>query len=954
MEGGIDLSPITKRLSRIREMLEDLASEVQGVANRILAGIQQTLQSIIPRLADAVGGAIAAFGGLVDGLLTNLTSLDELDGWLRNLFASNQPGVTAWLSDVIGQVASAAVSEVFGGPPRERETTQASPPPPPVPPDPTGGTVGDLMRQWREMPGPARAFVSTSLALLALGSYASALYAGDHERYRQASVEQLRPTLPPPETVAQAWRRQIASPGLVVDWLSRHGYDSRAQETILRLTEAQLGPDQLVLAWVRGLVSDGDLAADLGRLGYDDRAQAVMRGNALAVASPSDVVMLAGREAFEDEQARLLGLDAEYDTVDWSWAERVGLREPWRRFYWRAHWQTVSNQQLFAMRQRDIIGDDLLDAGLRANEYTPQWRDKLLQLSYDPLTRVDVRRMHDLGVLDRAGVVRAYRDAGYSPANAERLADFSERLVVEHKQARVQELHGSRRSELLRQYEAMLTDGQSVRAALAAMGYEQERIDADLAAADERRRAVRRDATRDGLERLFVQGYIGRQEAAARLRELGLGGDEVADNLAVWSVRLELRERQTTSREQRDLTRTDVLAAYSEALIDRPTATTRLLALHYDMYEADELLALADERRDDRRRADIERLVRAQYVAGRVSRGLAAERLAQSGIALERATLLLERWEVDRDSQTPDVPLSALQGLLAAGRAETAEVGQELRRRGYTNQEAGWLIDLWQEGIAVDRARLDLQRQTLEQRERLQAQRLDAGAARQQTAIQAQAERDARLAQAREQQASAQRAHQLSIIARQLEANLTRDQARLEGQRGLLTQRGEQQLTAIEAQQRGRLELQERRDALTRELATERNAIARERLQIQVSSLERRIAADEARQARALQQQDKLVQLRDQLTREAENRRETRQLASERRGELRSIATEQRAYARTLEQSALTIGREAGLAAGREAALVQGEQAIRSVIQNLLADIAARYQLLGAGTGGVS
>ncbi|GAG78096.1 unnamed protein product, partial [marine sediment metagenome] len=86
-----------------------------------------------------------------------------------------------------------------------------------------------------------------------------------------------------------------------------------------------------------------------------------------------------------------------------------------------------SPQQGFDMLHRGVISDDELNMLLRALDVMPFWRDKLTQIAFRPLTRVDVRRMYKQGVLTETEVYESYLIAGYNEQNAERMAEFTVR-----------------------------------------------------------------------------------------------------------------------------------------------------------------------------------------------------------------------------------------------------------------------------------------------------------------------------------------------------------------------------------------------------------------------------------------------------------------------------------------------------------------------------------------------
>ncbi|GAJ10812.1 unnamed protein product, partial [marine sediment metagenome] len=89
---------------------------------------------------------------------------------------------------------------------------------------------------------------------------------------------------------------------------------------------------------------------------------------------------------------------------------------------WAAHWLLPSILQGFEMLHRGVIpfkstGTQALSLErlMIALDIMPAWREPLKDISYNPFTRVDVRRMHKIGVLDEEAVFTAYADVGFSP-----------------------------------------------------------------------------------------------------------------------------------------------------------------------------------------------------------------------------------------------------------------------------------------------------------------------------------------------------------------------------------------------------------------------------------------------------------------------------------------------------------------------------------------------------------
>lgn len=154
----------------------------------------------------------------------------------------------------------------------------------------------------------------------------------------------------------------------------------------------------------------------------------------------TDIVSFMLRDVFDEGVADKYKLDSEfadkYTEKARLWARAQGVSDDVMQAYWRAHWDWPSPTQLYAMIHR--LRPDHKDPNIRdiavtpkdaeevlaVNDVIPAWRKRLIAISYHPLTRVDAVRAWDVGTLDDAGLVAAYRDMGYSQENADTLLRF--------------------------------------------------------------------------------------------------------------------------------------------------------------------------------------------------------------------------------------------------------------------------------------------------------------------------------------------------------------------------------------------------------------------------------------------------------------------------------------------------------------------------------------------------
>lgn len=166
----------------------------------------------------------------------------------------------------------------------------------------------------------------------------------------------------------------------------------------------------------------------LQRQGYKDTdIERIIDAN-IVIPQAQDVIRFGVREVYNDRIVKLFGLDIGLSEIEPNArpdVERTGM--PWDEFrkYWRAHWVLPGPSQAFEMLHRGQIDMDTLRTVLRAADFMPNLIEPLIQIAFNPLTRVDVRRMHKLGVLGRDAVKKSYKDLGYDETNADLMTDFT-------------------------------------------------------------------------------------------------------------------------------------------------------------------------------------------------------------------------------------------------------------------------------------------------------------------------------------------------------------------------------------------------------------------------------------------------------------------------------------------------------------------------------------------------
>lgn len=191
--------------------------------------------------------------------------------------------------------------------------------------------------------------------------------------------------------------------------------------------------------WRRGRITEDRLFTEMRRLGWLDRNETANK-IVLSEAIPTfgDVIRFMVRDtenAAAVAQGELdKGFEQNFAGQLKAWATANGVSEDLARRYWRAHWQWISPTQGYEMIHRlrpGVVDEKLVTTAddvrkvLEINDVAPAFLDRLIAISYSPLTRVDVRRAYEIGVLDEDDVRNAYLDLGYNESNADTLTQFT-------------------------------------------------------------------------------------------------------------------------------------------------------------------------------------------------------------------------------------------------------------------------------------------------------------------------------------------------------------------------------------------------------------------------------------------------------------------------------------------------------------------------------------------------
>ena len=499
---------------KVAELIEVALTGTQSLAARIAELVESIPQSLAD-LAESIGQAVQ------EGLAEPLREIPE-SIWtaLTVLWGRLTEDDRANLNEAIDKFILSGDS-----PPRSRDE------------------VVDFFRLSHPKGQIAQYVVGLLIFVTTFLGQASALGAPNTELLNQETWRRQPFRLIGIRDLIEADRRGLVPRDEVISELRAWGHDEPRAKALLNLRNNTI-PEADALSWRhRGILSDEDARANLKARGWIERDVEALVKASLLIPPVPDLIAMAVREAFSPEIAERFGQFEDFPEPFAKAAAQQGISEEWAQRYWAAHWALPSIQMGFEMVHRGVIEIDDLNLLLRAQDIMPFWRYKLTAISFSPLTRVDIRRMHKVEVLTEAEVNRAYHDIGYSDLNAERLTAFTLRLNAPKAREDVDELAKLSRASVLGFFEDGIIDAAKTRQLLLDLGVSEQATDLFIQAKEGELERADRKAQVTLIVNQQRAGVLKFEEAQDKLGGLGLETKE--QELAVTRL---LREKAETTR----------------------------------------------------------------------------------------------------------------------------------------------------------------------------------------------------------------------------------------------------------------------------------------------------------------------------------------------------------------------------------------------------------------------
>lgn len=340
----------------------------------------------------------------------------------------------------------------------------------------------------------------------------------------------------------------------------------------------RLDPMTVITAWRRDPDTYEKYFKDLKEQGWSDGRIEALKFATLFYPSPQDLVTWEAKEVFEPAMIAKYGLEDEFETLDLSLFAKIGVSKEQARNYWIAHWEHASWLQIVEMLRRGLIQEQDVWDWFRLVEIPPYWRDKLIGISWNIPTRVDVRRFWDMRTINEDRLREIYTAQGYHDKDLDDYVLWTKVYVAF--------------PDLIARFTNGWITQDEVEAELVSLGMPADRakemVQTKVKAAKPARTQTEKDLTRTDILKGVKTGYITREQGAELLMDLKYDDKEAAfildTNVPVDSTDEAVKERE--------LTKSDVKQGLVQGVITEDDAKTLLMALRYSSADSEFLVKI--------------------------------------------------------------------------------------------------------------------------------------------------------------------------------------------------------------------------------------------------------------------------------------------------------------------------------------------------------------------------
>lgn len=435
-----------------------------------------------------------------------------------------------------------------------------------------------------------------------------------------------------PSDYLTAYFKKAISFDYMKDKLAKQGINEEQMTVLLNASVTDPDFGTMIQAKRRGFITDKEWKDYIEDQRLDAGSREIIEQVMNILPNPQDLTRIADKRIWGLNLPEKYGQYTELPDNYIKYMGQQGYDEQFTKWFWAAHWELPSPNQIFEMYQRHVINYEDMQAYLALTDWLPFFRDKLLAISYNPLTRVDIRRMYGLGMFNHDELIKRYEAIGFSPDDSALMARFTEL------------------------YESQTGDN------------ELEKLQAKIVTA---------------VERLYVTNKITRDEAVNRL--MALGKDRQIAELSLNYLEYEKTAQIEQNKLQNYQTRAIklIIDSYKKANYGLDETIASLVSSGLSESEAREEIKYADIERAVQTKSDIITVYETRYINGVDAQSVFIANLSQAGLSVSEINQELTEAELKLQKRFKMPSEKQVQTWYANGTVDYSFVIPYLKALGY-------------------------------------------------------------------------------------------------------------------------------------------------------------------------------------------------------------------------------------------------------------------------------
>jgi len=232
--------------------------------------------------------------------------------------------------------------------------------------------------------------------------------------------------------ISLRWKGKISEEEYLEN-MKKYGINEDWAKKLYWNAERYLSIADAIALYRRGEIDYGRLLKEAYAQGIPENKLELFLKATEYVPSVSDIIRFAVRDVWKTDIIEKFGYKEEFPEEFAEWAKKHGMDEDTARLYWYAHWELPSLTLGFEMFHRlnpeyekeyPVTEEDIMNL-MKLHDILPYWRPRILKITYNLPTRVDVRRFVRYGFIEPETAKILYRKMGYTEEHAEWLVKLA-------------------------------------------------------------------------------------------------------------------------------------------------------------------------------------------------------------------------------------------------------------------------------------------------------------------------------------------------------------------------------------------------------------------------------------------------------------------------------------------------------------------------------------------------